>query len=237
MILSNDSLLNETESWQFSDLLVKNSEMLRVPEFDCSTEFLDNKGRVHNSDDSLTGDHYRHTSGNFFTPAFPVESDSDDKDSFVPCWSAVSEKSPIGHHFPPQRAQNSFKPDSYTLPQSAKMGRAQKRSLGLQKTRSSVTWLPDGCSHKLDREKGVSSVTELCNDFMDNKVRKSVGQSMTGELHFPSVLECERTGSLSRQMSIPVMFSDVAEYKHVFVTALQGWCLIVSVCITNGLVM
>jgi hypothetical protein len=201
----NDSLLNEAESWELNDLFPENNEELKVPEFDCSVDILDRTERVHDSEESLTREH-DHTSNSFFTGVSPIESNSVNKEH-------VPKSSSIGFNFLPQRAQNLFKPGCYTLPQAAKKGSVHKRSLGLQRPRNS-SQLSDCCSHKLSRQGVLSTVTEVC---------KSIGQSMISELHFPSVLEWERagSGSLSRQMSIPITFSSIAEYKHVFVTALQ----------------
>lgn len=221
---------NKPESWQFNDMHGHDIQDVEEKKVGCdfSAGFFNLESTIDSPVTSLTVDHCSHTDGDFFSISDPpVESQVhvDVRDSFVPCWSAASEKEKTSVSdclSPPQRIPESFQRGSYMLLKSSKMGIPQRRSVGLQRLNSSVSWLPDGGRDEPARREIVSRVREVFDASVETRVGKSSGWLMTEELHFPSVVECEKFGSLSRQVSIPTTFCDVAEYKRVFIAALQG---------------
>ena len=45
---------------------------------------------------------------------------------------------------------------------------------------------------------------------------------MAGQLYFPTAEECESSVTPTRQITVPVTFEDVMQYKQVFKAALRG---------------
>lgn len=128
---------------------------------------------------------------------------------------------------PPQRLPDSFPRGSYTLPCSAKMGLAHRKPVGLlAKVRH-----PDDCHSGIRTfvSHNLLNVRELSCSLGGNEADVYGEHPMSGGLHFPSAVECQNVGSVTRQVTIPITFGDVVEYKRVFIAALQGqslWCLL-----------
>ena len=47
-------------------------------------------------------------------------------------------------------------------------------------------------------------------------------RSMAGQLYFPTAEECDSSVTPTRQITVPVTFEDVMQYKQVFKAALRG---------------
>ena len=45
---------------------------------------------------------------------------------------------------------------------------------------------------------------------------------MAGQLYFPTAEECESSVTPTRQITVPVTFKDVMQYKQVFKATLRG---------------
>ena len=162
----------------------------------------------------------------FSAADWSVDFESDERDSLVPCWSATSEQLNVDFS-PPQRLPDSFPRGSYTLPCSAKMGLAHRKPVGLlAKVRH-----PDDCHSGIRTfvSHNLLNVRELSCSLGGNEADVYGEHPMSGGLHFPSAVECQNVGSVTRQVTIPITFGDVVEYKRVFIAALQGqslWCLL-----------